>query len=175
MKTAHEFIFDFCRKVIIGFILLLTIGLAACQSTTSESNNKQENAITKIPSKYEVAKQFINAYVDYCNDRSTEISLLDWVKNQETVSVDFKVGLEEIITEAELLNPDLGLEFDPIFEAQDFPSSFEIESYEGEYVTVIGQKFPDFKLVMKVVEKNGRWLVDGSGIVNIPEEKRKKR
>jgi len=175
MKTAQEITFDFCTKIIIGFVLLLTIGFAACQSRASKSNSSQENATAMIPAKYEVAKQFINAYADFSNDRSAEISLLDWVKNQETVSIDFKAGLEEIITEAEKLNPDLGLEFDPIFEAQDFPDSFEIETYKGDYVTLKGLKFPDFKLVLKVVEEQNRWVVDGSGIVNIPEEKRVKR
>lgn len=174
-QSTQKFTIGFYREIIIGFILLLTIGFTACQSLTSESNINQKNTITKIPAKYEVARQFINAYADYSNDRSAEIGILDWVNNQETVSVNFKAGLEEIINEAEKLNPDLGLEFDPIFEAQDFPDSFEFTSYEGDFVTVMGHEFPDFKLTMKVVEVNKRWLVDGSGIVNIPEEKRVKR
>ncbi|MCK9451615.1 MAG: hypothetical protein M0Q90_07990 [Bacteroidales bacterium] len=157
------------------FVLLLTIGLSACQSVPTENNSSEEIETSKIPVKHEVAGQFINAYADFCYDRTAEIGILNWVKGQENVSADFKTELEKIIVEAETQNPDYGLEFDPIFEAQDFPDVFVIDSYDGNFVTLRGKKLPDFKLVMKVVEVNGSWLVDGSGVVNIPEEKRVKR
>lgn len=174
-RSTQHFRFNLYRKFGFGLILLLTIGFTACQSRISGGKSNQEGVTTEVPAKYEVARQFINAYADYSNDRSAETGILDWVNAQDNVSEDFKAELERIITEAERQNPDLGLEFDPIFEAQDFPDSFEIASYEGDFVTVMGREFPNFKLTMKVVEENKRWLVDGSGIVNIPEEKRVKR
>lgn len=162
-------------KCYFVFVLLLAIGFLACHSTPTENDENEQIETSKIPVKYEVALQFINAYADYCYDRTTEIGLLDWVKDQDNVSGEFKVELEKIITAAEKRNPDLGLEFDPIFEAQDFPDVFEIDGYDGNFVILRGLKLPDFKLTMRVVEINGSWLVDGSGVVNISEEKRVKR
>jgi hypothetical protein len=40
---------------------------------------------------------------------------------------------------------------------------------------VKGKDWTDFKLTIKVVLENGKWLIDGCGIVNIPNEKRSKR
>jgi hypothetical protein len=39
----------------------------------------------------------------------------------------------------------------------------------------IRKDWTEFKLTMKVIEENGNWLVDGCGIVNIPQDKRAER
>jgi len=72
----------------------------------------------------------------------------------------------------------MGLGADPIFDAQDYPSKgFELESIDEttNYLTMKGKDWSEFKLTMKVVEENGKWLVDGCGIVNIPKDKRAAR
>lgn len=71
----------------------------------------------------------------------------------------------------------MGLDFDPIFDAQDFPDEgFIILSHDSSgYVTLQGKDWPEFTVVAKVAWENNTWLVDGTGVINIPEEKRTKR
>ena len=53
----------------------------------------------------------------------------------------------------------------------------DIQAYDEQtnYLTVKGKDWPDFKLTMKMALENGKWVVDGSGIVNIPENEQAER
>jgi hypothetical protein len=42
-------------------------------------------------------------------------------------------------------------------------------------VTVVGNDWKEFELVLKVERENNKWLVDGAGVINIPDDKRAKR
>ena len=77
--------------------------------------------------------------------------------------------------EAYKIEPDLGLDVDPIFDAQDYPDKgFDLESFDRKtnFVVVKGKDWADFKLTLKMVLENENWLVDGCGIINIPKDKR---
>lgn len=72
-------------------------------------------------------------------------------------------------------DPEIGLDADPIFDAQDYPDKgFELETFDSKtnYLVVKGKNWTDFKLRIKMVLENDRWLVDGCGIINIPHDKR---
>jgi hypothetical protein len=75
-------------------------------------------------------------------------------------------------------DPELGLNSDPIFDSQDFPekgfSILNADTLNG-YVTVVGNDWKEFQLVLKIKQEHNKWLVDGAGLINIPEEKRAKR
>ena len=75
-------------------------------------------------------------------------------------------------------DPELGLDADPVLDAQDFPEKgFELNNCDSTagYVSVKGKDWKDFFLVLKVVHENNQWLVDGVGIINISFDKRAKR
>ena len=79
---------------------------------------------------------------------------------------------------AQKKDPELGLGSDPIFDDQDFPEKgFSIVKVDtpSAYVTVAGNDWKDFELVLKVEQENNKWLVDGAGVINIPDDKRAKR
>ena len=83
-----------------------------------------------------------------------------------------------MIEEAFKIEPELGLDFDLIFDAQDYPDEgFELESFDNKtnYVVVKGKNWTDFRLTIKMVLENNKWLVDGCGIINIPNDKRSAR
>ena len=104
------------------------------------------------------------------------ISPIEWVKENLNATSNFKKQLEKLITEGYKNNPELGLGFDPIFNAQDYPEEgVELESLDTQtgYLIVRGKKWTDFKLTMKLKKENGAWLVDGCGIINIPKDKMK--
>jgi hypothetical protein len=103
------------------------------------------------------------------------VGIIDWVNSNKLTTSEFKLELKRIIDEAYKNDPELGIEADPIFDAQDNPyEGFVLESFDDKsnYLIVKGVDWPDFKLTMKIKNVNGVWLVDGCGMVNIPNEKR---
>lgn len=86
------------------------------------------------------------------------------------LSANFKKSYKAIIEDAYKADPEIGLDFDPVLNAQDFPEEgFTISKIDStsNYVTVKGIDWDDFNVTMRVISENGKWLVDGSGIVNI--------
>lgn len=137
------------------------------ESTTDINNNPVDYALT-----------FINGYVDSCNKMNESIGIVEWVRSSQLASDHFKTELEKIIADANEKDPEMGLGFDPIFDAQDYPDEgFELDTFgdKTNYIIVKGKNMPDFRLTMSMVDENGIWLVDGCGIVNIPIGKRSKR
>lgn len=124
----------------------------------------------------EVALNFINQYTGMLETHFPALDeapgILDWVKAHPDASMDFKHALKDLLDEAEKEAPGFGLGFDPILDAQDFPDDgfvlHDISEDRG-YVTVKGKSWDDFRIRLKLKWYKGRWWVDGSGIVNIPE------
>ncbi|NME68600.1 hypothetical protein [Flammeovirga aprica] len=123
----------------------------------------------------EVAIKFINDYVKNCNRMNEQIEIINWVEGNSNISNSFKSELHTIIALAEKNDPEIGLGFDPIFDAQDYPeegfrlSNFDTTNY---YLTVEGIRWKEFKITMKVIKLKNDWVVDGCGIINIPAAKR---
>ena len=111
----------------------------------------------------------------HCSKMKAAINITDWVNSNNLATKGFKTELKRILDDAYKKEPEVGLDFDPILNAQDWPDKgFELASFDERtnYLTVSGKDWPDFKLTMKITEENGNWLVDGCGIINIPTEKR---
>jgi len=123
----------------------------------------------------EFALQFINSYVAFCNDRSQTTTMMEWLSTRTDVTQEFKNDLRKLVDEAEKMTPEHGLGFDPIFNAQDYPDEgFKLDrtnTSEG-HITVSGKNWDSYKLLIKVVAPENKWLIDGVGHVRIPEQKR---
>lgn len=134
----------------------------------------QKNKTILLQGEFEmVGLQFINDYVKNCND-GNPIELLDWLDSNMLVTAKFKSELKRIIDDAYQVDSEIGLGFDPIFNAQDYPDEgFEVDSFDKKsgYLIVKGKKWTDFKLTMKLVNQQNHYLVDGCGVINIPKEK----
>ena len=116
--------------------------------------------------------------MEYCNDRNSEQGLIEWISEQQNVTENFKIELKRIITQTEKVEPELGLGFDPIFDAQDYPDNgFETENFnkQSELVTVKAKNWSDYKLNIKMERKNEQWFVNGIGIINMSEKERIKK
>ncbi|MEW7279495.1 hypothetical protein ABW636_12950 [Aquimarina sp. 2201CG1-2-11] len=121
-----------------------------------------------------MAINFLNSYIK----NNSSLGVIEWTKTSSLVTENFKKELENIVTKAREEDPELGLGFDPILDAQDYPDEgVELLNFDSEtgYVIVKGIKWDSFNLTMKVIAKNGKVLVDGSGTINIPEDKRSER
>lgn len=162
-------------------ILISTLFLfVACSSDTKTSTDipSKESTIDKKSDAVDNALTFINSYVDNCNKLKESISVVEWVNSNQLATNHFKTELEKMITEGNKVDPEMGLGVDPIFDAQDYPDEgFELDSFDSEanFIIVKGKNISDFKLTIKMMNENENWLVDGCGMINIPDDKKIKR
>ncbi len=129
----------------------------------------------------EVANRFMNDYKNYMDNviaNKTEESTSEWLKKNANVSENFKKSYEKLVAKAIKNDPELGLDFDPILDAQDYPDQgFEILSCDekAKLVTLKGKGWEDFHVVVKVKRVESNWLIDGAGVINIPKNKQATR
>ncbi len=162
------------KTLIIFFFFAMT---SSCESSNSQDNSITENITEEsTPKQDENALKFINDYIDFINNYDANLGIKGWTEKQITVTENFKTELTRIITEAEKEDPEMGLGFDPILDAQDYPEKgFAIDKMDGDYVMLKGIGWEDFGLTLKMKKENGNWLVEGCGVVNVPVDKRMKR
>lgn len=170
------------KKLILP-ILIFSI-FSSCQSkesnhpTEKKVESKVKDSLKENTTNYNVALDFANKYVDYINDTIGKISVDEYVKQDELLTKNFKDRYKFIQDSAYKAEPEVGLDFDPIIDAQDLPDKgFKIKSIDKSsgFVTLQGIDWQDFEMVLKVVNEDNKSLVDGSGIINIPTNKQAKR
>ncbi len=159
---------------ILTIILIVSCGQNIDKKKTKEISST-ESKIQKDHKPVDKAVEFINSYVDNCNKMKESIGVVEWVNSNSMTTIRFKTELKTIMEEVYKIEPELGLNADPIFDAQDYPEKgFEFDSFDSKtnFVVVKGKDWEDFKLTLKMVLENDNWLVDGCGIINIPINKR---
>lgn len=160
------------------FISTLILFVAWGQRSNTEPTKEvssTESKIDKNQMPVDIALTFINSYVDNCNKMKESIGIIKWVNSNHLTTHRFKTEVKKMIEEAYKIEPEVGLDADPIFDAQDYPDKgFELESFDSNtnFIVVRGKNWQDFKLTIKMVFENDKWLVDGCGIINIPNDKR---
>ena len=164
--------------IIFTTALLIVSCKQADKATGSEELKNTMTEPLRKNNKVEIALAFMNAYINNANKMDKSINLVDYIQADSFTTNTFKSELKKIVDDAYRIDPELGPEADPIFDAQDYPDKgFELESMDEKlnYLILKGKNWPDFKVTIKVVEENGKWLVDGCGMVNIPADKRAAR
>lgn len=121
---------------------------------------------------YAVALQFIKSYFSEENQENDS-----WVNHNPYVTDNFKQAFVQAQKEAFQADPDMGFGFDPIVDMQDMPDteSLFIAEKMGLYVILRSKTFAGTDFVFKLAKQDGKWLVDGAGIINIPKDKQAKR
>lgn len=105
-----------------------------------------------------------------CNKLKEAIGVVKWVESNHLVSDGFKLELVKLMQDAQTTDPELGLDFDPIFNAQDYPEQgFVVDDFDSlsTVLSVKGKDQPAFKVTMRLVPKAKSWVVDGCGAVNM--------
>ena len=161
----------------ITMMLFAFVCLPACSPAKQQKDKGTEKPNPTIirEAKIKTALSFINAYVANCNKVKQAVDLVKWTNSSDLATPAFKKELKRMDEEARNLDPVLGLESDPIFDAQDYPDKgFELERYNehSDYIILKGINWPEFKLCIKIIDVNGKYLVDGCGMINIPEDKK---
>lgn len=150
------------KKLVLFLIVILGV---SCNTQTKDNPSKTPD--------FNVALTFINDYAKFCEPKTPPTIDSTWIERNPLLTDSFKKKYKNIIDSAYIENPEIGLECDPIFSAQDFDSKYIIlkaDTVNG-YVTMCGTKWKESIIEMKVVYQNNKWLVDGSGMINIPQER----
>lgn len=143
---------------------------AATENTVNTPDGTVETGVQNN-APVDVALAFINGYVENCNKLKESVAVVEWVSANPLATARFKAQVKKQVEEAFRQDPELGLDADPLFDAQDYPDKgFELETYDSKtnYIVLKGKNWPEFKLSLKLVSENGQWLVDGCGNINIP-------
>lgn len=169
-----------------AFILIMS----SCKPQKQNTNTQPTDAITTEQNSLSAstslfteedankALAFINSYVDRCNQNRELNSNMEWVYSSKLTTPSFNATLKAIIDQAYKDDPELGLEADPIFDAQDYPEAgFELDTFDKQKgaLVVKGKNWADFRLALQLVKVNGATLVDGCGSIRIPENERTER
>ena len=182
------------------YLFLLIIIVYSCNDKKNKTDFKEKNELIVIENKKvtkienvlneekakiidtdtttNVALKFINEYVMNSNKINKQIEIVEWVNSSKDVSTEFKKKLTKMIEDAFESEPEYGLGFDPILDAQDYPDDgFKLDEFDSitNYLTVQGKTWKNFRITMKIKKVNNKWFVDGCGIINIPKNKQAKK
>lgn len=160
---------------LLFFSFFVFLFVSCTENQTTKNLHQSPDIENSVEAQKSVALKFINDYVENANLMGKAIETRKWVAQNTLVTESFKKTVTTMIDEAEKDDPELGLGFDPIFDAQDYPEEgFQAEQIDEKtnLVTVSGKKWNDFKLKIKLILINGNWLVDGAGAVNISSKER---
>ena len=157
------------KLILFQILALIVIG---CRPNTISAPEQIDLKMSDA----EIAVKFLDDYVIYCDNRNSNKNLFQWINDNTLLTSKFKETHKKIIEEAEKADPEMGLGFDPIFDAQDYPDGFLIKSINNNgFVTLQGKDWQDFVVTVKLVYIDNKWFVDGAGIINIPKDKQAKR
>lgn len=165
------------KKICLFLLIILSV---SCNTQTDvDPKNETGSTEAKQTTDFNVALKFINDYTAVCSSNPETTNMMNWILKNELLTDSFKKSYKNLVDSAKKADSEMGLDFDPVFDAQDFPDKgcelLNCDNNTG-YITVKGKiDWPEFNLVLRVVSQNNKWLVDGSGVINIPENKRAKR
>lgn len=154
--------------------ILISLSIILLLSYVQNNGNKIQEApqyreqITEPD--FETALKFINDYAEYCNKRFPRPIDQSWIENNSLLTEQFKTEYKKIVNSGNKADPEMGLGFDPIFNAQDYPEKgFEVlitDTKKG-LVTVNGIDMAEFEVSLILKFEQNKWLVDGCGIVSM--------
>lgn len=139
----------------LSFLLLLL--LLSCQNPAP----KMKEADTQV------AVSFINDYFTNLNAWPAHIGYDEWLFSRNDASDGLKQRLKDLIEEAEKLDPEMGLDYDPIINGQDHPETkMVLKSVDLQTGAIVVQgEAPNqwYEIPMQMEYLDGKWLVSGCG------------
>lgn len=161
------------KKLFPIFLLLVAF---ACTPPKFEKTKAVESSVFKNTDTI-VVTQFLNDYVALQNKRVSRDETMEWIKKNELLTSEFKDYYLKLQEDALKADPELGLDFDPILNAQDYPEEgFVISTFSsktGEAV-LIGKEWNTFNVTMQLQMKDGKCLINESGVIHPKPSKVKK-
>ena len=147
--------------------ILVILGLLMGFASTGSASPKQD--VEKVVESFYA--QYYKEYLRQPVKGDSDKAMIQWVNSNSYLSDAFKQVVQKKITDARKEDPELGLDFDPILNAQDYPDkgyrAKEIQiAGDKAYVVMEGIGAPDFKLSVELVSINNQWKINGIGDIN---------
>lgn len=123
----------------------------------------------------QLAIRFVQDYLR--QDLPSDSAAIGWVSRRADVTESFKKAHAKLLRDARKGHPELGLEFDPLLDAQDWPTGameWKMDLAQGAMLLCV-QDRPDITLTVQVVRRNHRLFLNGMGVIGIPDSLRAKR
>ncbi|QKF64475.1 hypothetical protein CCORG_0606 [Campylobacter corcagiensis] len=133
----------------------------------------------------------INFLIEY-DKQGVNQELIDYIRAQKNLTKYFK---HELIRYEYAFILGICLEYDCPYEEKDFipeeamlvskyykgdhpiiygngggPSNYKVVSNKNGYILLSGVDWLDYRIYVKVINVDGKFMIDGAGMVNIPEE-----
>lgn len=112
---------------------------------------------------------FINSYVSFIEGNSNEFPPYAWVQKNALLSNEFKAAYKKTIEAGYLEDPELGIGYDPILNAQDIPGSkgyMAIScSPEKHTVELQDKENKAFINAVELTYVDGKWLITSIGSI----------
>jgi hypothetical protein len=165
----------------IPFLVVMACAISCNSVPTAKNSTPQEiskNVVSIPDNKSEIALLALNDYIQFLNKEyknCLNCTSVEMINQHELFTPYFKKLHSDLIKKSFEDAPDYGLGFDPIIDGQDCPDRLALESADSDYILLKGIDWPDYKLVVKMKLIDNSWLVDGVGVINVPEENRAKR
>lgn len=163
-------------KIILISLFFIAISCGSkSQDKDKSAHNVTESGDVSVDNSADVAQHFLNQYIENMFHFESYADIVDWIESNDYVTADFKNEYTHLVNKAYEKDPQMGLVFDPIIDAQDFPSEgFEVESYDSitKLVVLKWKNWEEFKVHAKIKQINEVWKFDGCGVINMQEEER---
>lgn len=176
---------------IFKLIPILLVFLASC-STAPEEGEDSETSGTEVSETEEsdvensatleldskVAVDFVNSYIDNWNKMSKAVEMVKWTEASPLATLNLKNALKKMVADANKEDPEMGLGFDPLLDAQDYPDEgVVLASFDKETGVALlkGVNWDTYEVAVKLVVENDKVMVDGCGVVNMPKNLRATR
>lgn len=173
IQTMKNFI---SLKHLSSLVLLLLIMLECTNAPKLEKANTPEIVTFKNTDTL-VAAKFINDYVELQNKRVSRLETMEWINANDLLTDEFKDTYLKMQDDALQADPELGLDFDPIMNAQDYPEEgFVISTFSsktGEAV-LIGKEWNTFNVTLKLKMVGDKCLINEAGVIHPKPSKIKK-
>ena len=156
--------------ILFAFLLLISCSSADKHEELPADTEPQQGFVVDDNELITVALKFANTYIEQSYSSMEDIE--QWIDSTNMTTASFNTEYKKIVHKAWEEDPEMGLGFDPIIDGQDFPDEgYELDHIDGEsgYVFLIG-KNEGYRLTLRIVKEGDKWLVDGAGIINIPEK-----
>ena len=154
------------------FYPALVLGLALSPLSHADCSTDSKQA----------ALNFINSYAAFFHKNPPDPNSDQWVADNKNLTPQFKATYKKLVGDARKENFESSQDSDPIVDAQDAAERFgKVISCDKKsgVMLVSGLWDPNHKdtmeIAVKTIQKQGKWLIDGSGVINIPKKQRAPR
>lgn len=141
-----------------------TVGKDSTSVSVHKITNEAVSSSATAKIDADVALKFVNGYVaEQVNFKDLD-DTASWIEGNPYATEKYKEAVHQDIDDINN-DPETILDSDIILGAQDYDDSYVVAGIDESkgYVHLEGAKHKEFRVTVKLVQQNGKWLVDDCG------------